>query len=488
MPSYDIFFFGALFFLVGILFASIGLNFWTLVIVFVFLVACLALGYSTKQKKFFLFSCLVFFTVLGSLFYTWDDQRFTKETNLVFDEKISFSGIVVSNPKISSGVQEFSVDLKNPFSGKILFKTNVYPEYKYGDELKFEGIVKSTEQLSEGYAKYLEKEGVVGLVSFPKTEILGSGGGPPIKSFLFGIRNKIAESFAKVLSSHEAAFLGGLTLGGTEGLPQSFKEAMRSSGTTHLVALSGYNISIIITAIMGTLAYFLSRRLSFILATIVIVGFVLMTGAEASVVRAAIMGFLVLLAGEVGRLFDFRNAIIFAGLLMVLENPKVLVFDIGFQLSFLALLGIIYLKPSIEKFFKIDPKDKSGFLNWRENLLTTASAQFMVLPLLIANFDQFSLTSFIANVLILGLIPVTMALGFLIAGLSLVSYSLSLILSWIVSPLLKIEIGFIELFAKLAIPLKVQFGLVLSLIYYGLIIAFIVYVQRFNSVRRKTQK
>ena len=127
-------------------------------------------------------------------------------------------------------------------------------------------------------------------------------------------------------------------------------------------------------------------------------------------------------------------------------------------------------------------------MNWRENLLTTASAQFMVLPLLIANFDQFSLTSFIANVLILGLIPVTMALGFLIAGLSLVSYSLSLILSWIVSPLLKIEIGFIELFAKLAIPLKVQFGLVLSLIYYGLIIAFIVYVQRFNSVRRKTQK
>jgi len=90
------------------------------------------------------------------------------------------------------------------------------------------------------------------------------------------------------------------------------------------------------------------------------------------VIRAAVMGALVVMAQESGRIFDVRNAIMLAGFLMVLYNPKILVFDIGFQLSFLALLGIVYLKPALQKLSRM--KESPGFLSWRDNLLTTEHA------------------------------------------------------------------------------------------------------------------
>jgi competence protein ComEC len=488
MPAYDIFFFSALFFLLGVLLASFHWQFWILILVATLFLSFLFYGIFSKRRRFIWIGGFSLLMIVGALYYNWHDLKFRSETKLVFNEKVSLVGVIVSNPKISSNVQEFIIDAKDPYRGRVLVKTAVYPRYHYGDQLRLEAIIKPPSAFSQSYARYLEKEVIGGLTSFPKAEVLGAYKASAIKSILFGIRNKIAESFEKILPATEAAFLSGLTLGGMQGLPQTFKEAMRLSGTTHLVALSGYNISIIIAAVMGALAYFFPRRLSFIFATLIILGFVVMTGAEASVVRAAIMGFLVLLAGEVGRLYNFRNAITFAALLMVLQNPKVLAFDTGFQLSFLALLGIIYLKPMLARFLKLDLKNNPGFLSWRENLLTTFSAQVLVAPILIKSFGQFSLTSLLANVLVLELVPVTMFFGFLAAAASLFSYYLSLIFGWVTMPLLKIEIAIIELFAKLTIPFRPQFGLVLMLVYYCLISLFVIYVRRFVPELRKTQK
>jgi competence protein ComEC len=478
MPAYDIFFFGALFFLIGVLLASLQLKFWILVIAAVLFLGFLIYGVLNKKKRFFWLGGLSFLVMAGSLYYAGYDLKYKENVNLVFNQKTSFVGAVVTNPKISSDVQEFVVEVKNPFRGRILIKTIIYPRYRYGDLLSLEAIIKPSSQFPKSYAQYLAKEGLSGVASFPRVQIVSTGQGSPIKSFLFDVRNKISESYEKILPPNEAAFLGGLTLGGMQGLTKSFKEAMRLSGTTHLVALSGYNVSLIVVTAMSFFVYFLPRRLSLFLATAVVLGFVFMTGAEASVVRAAIMGFLVLLAKEIGRLYDFRNAIIFAGFLMVLQNPKVLAFDIGFQLSFLALLGIVYLKPAFEKLLNLNLKSNPGFLSWRENLLTTFSAQVLVAPILIMNFGQFSLTSLLANVLILSAIPFTMSLGFLAAGLSFLSYYLSLFIAWLVLPLLKLEMALITFFAKLAVPLRGEFSLPLALMYYLLIILFFIYVRK----------
>ena len=474
MPPYDIFFFSAFFFLMGVFLASIGAGFWILTIVFLVAAIFLLWWFFHKNKRFLWLTGLLFFVIVGALYYTWDDERFRQNADIPFDEQVSFSGLVVSNPMVKSSSQEFKFKLYSPFKGNILVKTGLYPGVRYGNELSVQGVIKRP--FSTGYARYLEKERVNGTLSFAKIKITDSGKGSVIKGRLFGIRNSIMASFGKVLPREEAAFLGGLTLGGRSEFSQEFEEAMSLSGTTHLVALSGYNITIIVWAAMGMLVYIFSRRLSFLLTFLIIAGFVVMTGAEASVVRAAIMGILVLLAYDTGRLYSFRNAIILAGFLMIMQNPKVLVFDIGFQLSFLALLGIIYLKPALRKFLRI--KGDYGFLSWRDNLLTTASAQLMVAPLLIINFNSFSITSLVANVLVLELIPVTMGLGFIIAAVSLLSYYASLVLGWAVLILLRFEILVIELFAKLSIPFGPSLGIGMVFLYYLFVIGFIMYIRR----------
>ena len=112
-------------------------------------------------------------------------------------------------------------------------------------------------------------------------------------------------------------------------------------------------------------------------------------------------------------------------------------FDLGFQLSFAALLGIVYLRPAIGNLLRAGARSgdfaaNGGLLNWRENALTTVSAQLAVLPILMVNFGTFSPLSFPANVLILGIMPVTMALGFAAAAAGFVSYHLALFFGWIV--------------------------------------------------------
>ena len=134
---------------------------------------------------------------------------------------------------------------------------------------------------------------------------------------------------------------------------------MAKSGTTHLVALSGQNITIIVIAISSFFGFFARRKSVFWLTLLIIIFFVLMTGAEASVVRAAVMGGIILLAKQIGRVHSIRNAIAAAAFIMILYNPKIFRFDVGFQLSFMALLGIVYLSPAIRKFLKM--KEEDGF-------------------------------------------------------------------------------------------------------------------------------
>ncbi len=394
-------------------------------------------------------------------------------------ETLNFQGLIVNNPAPRGSYQD--IYLQTKLSGaevKILVKAPRYPKYSYGDLITVNGPVKKPEP--EGYAQYLAKEGVSAVVSYPKIELVAKDKGVSFKAFLFDFKNSIVEEFGKILPAEESAFLSGLVLGERSDFSTEFKEAMQTSGTTHLVALSGYNVTIIVQAAMITLALFLRRRTAIVFAFIFLVAFVLMTGAEASVVRAAIMGALVVLAKESGRVWNVRNAIILAGLIMILINPKILVFDVGFELSFLALIGIVYLRPAISNLFHT--KEEPGFLSWWENLLTTSSAQLMVAPILIQSFGNFSPISLLSNVLILGLIPSTMMLGFGVALLSKVSYYLAIVGGWIIWPLLKIETLLIRFFGGFGLSLDLSLSWLIILAYYAVIAILIVKTSRARVV------
>ena len=158
---------------------------------------------------------------------------------------------------------------------------------------------------------------------------------------------------------------------------------------------------------------------------------------------------------------------------MILFNPLILRYDLGFQLSFLSLLGIVYFKPALTKLFKMNTAT-SSFLNWRDNAFNTLCAQLMVAPLLLINFGSLSSVGLFTNILILGTVPLAMLLGFLTSIFGAVSHIFGIIAGWFTYPLVSFQLGIIELLSKVGHPLTFKnFSWLAALIYYGLIVIFI---------------
>src|SRR3989344_4404483 len=272
------------------------------------------------------------------------------------------------------------------------------------------------------YIIYLKKEGIRSIIAFPRIRKIDAVRigifekyKIPVFKMLFSVKNNFQASIKKVMAEPDSEYMNGILLGSRQNIPIEIRESFNKTGTTHVLALSGFNITIIANALLITLTQFMRRKKAFWVSSGIIVLFTIMVGAGPSIARATIMGLILLFAQSYGRLYNPMNAILFAAALMVWLNPLILVHDIGFQLSFMAVMGIIMFHPVFERAMRAWP-DKFKI---RENLQMTISAQVLVIPLLMYYFQQFSLVSLPANILILPLIPLAMLLGFLsgLAGL-----------------------------------------------------------------------
>jgi len=250
-----------------------------------------------------------------------------------------------------------------------------------------------------------------------------------------GLLFQTNKSIEKILPEPQASFLAGLLFGFDKNIPKDLLEDFNKTGTRHIIALSGYNITIIASLIMGFLLWLgFWRKHAFAIAVIAIIFFVILTGASASVSRAAIMGILVLISQQVGRLSNPRNLLALAAFLMIVKEPTSLLNNIGLQLSFSATIGIIYLSPYLKKLPEI--------------LKTTLSAQIAVSPLILFYFRQISLISPLANLLVLPIIPITMLIGFVAVLIGTIYAPIGMFLAWPSWLFLSYEIKIIELLAK----------------------------------------
>jgi competence protein ComEC len=158
------------------------------------------------------------------------------------------------------------------------------------------------------------------------------------------------------------------------------------------------------------------------------------------------MAILVLLASALGRRYDVFRALVFAGTVMVLLNPYLLLFDIGFQLSFMATLGLIVLLPHFETWLVTAPR---RLVALREFFLATAVTQVAVLPLLIYHIGEVSLVAVAVNVLVLPLVPIAMLLTFLTGLLAFIAPGLAVIVGWVATLTLDVIVGIATAFAVL---------------------------------------
>jgi len=457
----DLSFWLCLFFIFGIFIASIKFNFIIAFLVIAFGFVLLAFF----TKRFFLFKIFPFLLLasfLGSFYYGayLSFLDFQKE-GIKYNSFISVKAVINSEPNLTEKYLIFTATAKLGLK-KIDVRIFAPPQndFNYGDLVNVQGtIIKS------------DKEYEPPLLFSKNIKLISKNNGFWLREKLIDFKNSIIKNFENFLQKDNAGLLSGITLGSQASFSPEFKNDMALSGTTHLVAMSGYNITIIILAVQRIFGGILSRKKNFFISISLIMFFIIMTGLQASVIRAGITGFIALFSREIGRIFNIRNAIVFTALLMLLWNPFMITQNISFQLSFLSLLGIVYLSPVLKDFFKFE---NSGFLEWKDSAITTTSAQIAVLPILIINFGKFSASAIFANIAVLGVIPITMFFGFILAVLGFISYYFAFFCAKLLAVLLSYECFAIKFFANIYIPIPIHFNSMIIVFFYYAFFCFLI--------------
>ncbi len=354
--------------------------------------------------------CLLFLT-----FGIWRHQSALEKPNIIEGET-SLIGTVSQESDVRMDNIKLTIKVEN--LGKVLVTTSRYPEYQYGDELKITGNLQIPYIFEDfNYKDYLAKDGIYSVMHYPEIEFRGSTSNIYGKTLRF--KDKLRESIYQNLSPPQSSILGAMLLGDKRRLSEELKEKLNAAGVRHITAISGMHIMILSGVLMySAMALGFWRGQAFYFALGILVLFIIMVGSPASAVRAGIMAFFYLLAEKVGRPKSGSRAIIFAATCMLVVNPLLLKLDVGFQLSFLAAMGITYLMPFLQKFLKF------------RILAMTLSAQVFTLPILIYNFGYVSFVAPITNILIVPLLPFIMGLGFIFALGGVIWSGLGWVLSW----------------------------------------------------------
>ena len=232
------------------------------------------------------------------------------------------------------------------------------------------------------------------------------------------IKTTFISSLQQILPEPQASLGAGLIIGGNNLFSYDLKQMFINTGTIHIVAVSGFNITIMLK-IFSQAFRFLGRWAEFFLGTLIIIGFIILVGGQASVVRAGIMGWLFLLARVNFRLANIRNGLFITGFFMLLQQPSILVKDIGFQLSFIAMLGLIYISPVVNIAF-----EKIKWLNFVPNIIKSAfqetlAAQLAVALIIAGHFGRLSLIAPLPNLLIVPILFVPMLMSLFIGILAI---------------------------------------------------------------------
>jgi len=419
MTRSKIFLYLSLSFIFGI-FLALKLHFSQLSLLGFFILGLSLISVFWKKKKVVFWSFVLIFLVLGIWRGFLAEEKFSGNKLQNFNNKgeVVLIGRVSEEPDIREKNIKLTVkttqlrlvlkthdreflaptyidnDSHNIIS-RVLVTTNRYPEYKYGDKLEIRGELK-TPPMFEGfnYRNYLKKDGIISVIYYPEVKLLKRGEYHNVFSWFYGKILLFKSNLRKVLYSNLSPpysfILGAMILGDKSKMPQDLKEKLNTAGVRHITAVSGMHVVILSGIIMSfLLSLGFWRGQAFYFSLLIVFLFILMIGAHPSAIRAGIMGGLLLFGEKIGRRNVSIRGLVLVCFLMLAFNPFLLLYDAGFQLSFLAVAGIIYFSSFFKRLFNFVPK----ILKLRGTLVMTFSAQVFTFPLLIYHFGRISLVT-----------------------------------------------------------------------------------------------
>ena len=338
----------------------------------------------------FLYALLILLLGLGFSF------RLSSQTKTILpkNQQIKLIATLKKEPRIFENRQVLEI-------GDLQIYLDLFPKYQVGDRLKIEATFDSS-----------------GKAFSPKIEKVAHGAS--LGSKLASLRQQVLVNINGLLPSDEATLVAGSVLG-VDRINKEFRDALVKTGTIHVVVVSGQNLAIV-AGLFASLVKYLGRRSTLILATLAVFAYAVLTGFEPPVVRAALMVFATTLATIFGRQTSVLWNLFLAALIIIFFWPQAL-FEISFQLTFAATLGIVTLGQRLSGAWS-----KVPFLG--ENAAISTSAFVFTAPVILFYFGRISLISPIANLLVVEAVSPIMILGFLVSVASLIFMPLAQVLAY----------------------------------------------------------
>ncbi|MBT3391447.1 MAG: DUF4131 domain-containing protein, partial [Chloroflexi bacterium] len=400
--------------------------------------------------------------VVTGVVVNFPDQRDTYTNLRVATERIHYDNDV----------------LATPVSGLLLARVDTDENFHYGDRIVLRGRIQTPPSAEEfSYRDYLARQGIYSYMPRNRVGLLEEKQGNSILRVIYAVKERSLATVYKLWPDPEASLFAGILLGIETGIPAPVQEAFKNTGTSHVIAISGFNITIIAALFASFFGRIFNPRKAAFAAATGIALYTILVGADAAVLRAALMGGISLFARQVGRRQHGLNTLAFIAAVMALLNPHVL-WDIGFQLSFAATLGLVlYADPFSQTFTqraaRLMPQTTAQKLAGPvgEYILFTLAAQLTTLPIMAYHFGRISLSAFITNPVILPVQAPIMTIG----GLALILGTTWLPLGKLTAPLawpfVLFTIRVVEYFGEFrgGVLLLGDFGLLWAILFYALL-------------------
>jgi competence protein ComEC len=398
-----------------------------------------------KQRKSVILVLLIVLGFTGGAGYYPHSLPADSLTPFIDQEKVTLQGKIASQPELNDTLVQMEVEIDSvnavPVQGTILLFAPLYPQYHYGDSLKIFGKLQTAPQFPEfDYQAYLNKQGITATMLNPQIEVTSTGQGSAILASIYSLRDRLSRVLSTILPEPQASLAQGIVLGIRSSIPDDVKNQLSVSGTAHLLAISGINLSILAGILIALGIRLWGRRHYYYiwLALSVIWFYTVLTGWQPPVIRASIMASVFLFAELLGRQKYALPALALSAAIMIGLDPQVL-WNISFQLSFLAMVGLIYITPLFQSLWQKWVIDKFAEDNLAVRLTTplaesfcvTLGATIAVWPLIAFNFNIVSLIGPLATFLIGPVLAPIILLGALAALLGIFLHPLGQFLGWI---------------------------------------------------------
>lgn len=373
---------------------------------------------------------LLFFGILLGIRIWQTEGRpepFLNDSQTSEKTSITLQGRVIEEPQRKPSSQKIILSV-DTLKGRLLMFADLFPTVHRGDSLEVMGSLEKPEPFEDfNYPAYLSQFGIASIMKDPKISFLEHSSS---RSFFDHVRKLLNERLEKIFPEPQFSLIKGLLLGDDQLMSKEIRDTVIRSGLSHITAISGYNITLLITVLMALFSG-LKKRFSILLTGIFLLFFIMLVEPSASVLRAGIMGAVALLALSTEKKYHSLSALIMAGFVLSIWNPLMLLYDPGFHLSFAATFGLIVFVPFLDKLFgNYLPK----ILGIRESLLFTLSAQITTLPFLVYHFQNVSIISPLSNMLIGGpVIPFIMLFSLLSVLFSSIAFSLAKLIGFFAS-------------------------------------------------------